>query len=279
VLWAAVAAFITGGLLYSSFGTNLAGLRDALAVYGAALTRFGGDAALTGHEKPWWYYLKILGWYRQGGLVWHQVAFSTLALAGVVVAIVRRDAGLRGVAIYTIAIVAAFSLFAYKTPWHIVHFVPGMALLGAGALAAIARLRTGRLVAVAFALAVTATLYQQTGRAAFLRPADQRNPYAYVHSSFDVLKYRPLAEAALARGAPDQGIRVISEEYWPLPWYLRGFPHVGFYTTPPDDCDGALVIASATQADAVRAKLRGNYRESFLGLRPGFVCIVFTPEP
>jgi hypothetical protein len=28
----------------------------------------------------------------------------------------------------------------------------------------------------------------------------------------------------------------------------------------------------------VRAKLHGKYRESFLGLRPGFVCIVFTPE-
>jgi hypothetical protein len=39
------------------------------------------------------------------------------------------------------------------------------------------------------------------------------------------------------------------------------------------------VIVSATQADAVRAKLRGSYRESFLGLRPGFVCILFTPEP
>jgi predicted membrane-bound mannosyltransferase len=72
---------------------------------------------------------------------------------------------------------------------------------------------------------------------------------------------------------------VISAEYWPLPWYLRGLPKVGFYTAPPDDCDGALVIASATQADAVRAKLRGKYRESFLGLRPGFVCILFTPEP
>jgi uncharacterized protein (TIGR03663 family) len=275
---ALLAALVTASLLYSSFGTNPAGLRDALAVYGQAITRFGADSAPTGHEKPWWYYLRMFGWYREGGLVWHQAAFSSLALAGLVVAFARPGKFLRGVAIYTFVIVAAFSFFAYKTPWHTVHFVPGLALLAAGALAAVTRLRTGRFVAVAFGLLVTATLYQQTGRAAFLRPADQRNPYAYVHSSFDVLKYRGLAEAAAAR-SPEQPIRVISEEYWPLPWYLRGIPRVGFYSSPPEDCDGALVIVSATQADAVRARLRQKYRESFLGLRPGFVCILFTPEP
>jgi uncharacterized protein (TIGR03663 family) len=278
VIIALLAAFVTAALLYSSFGTNLTGLRDAFNVYAQAITRFGADAAPTGHEKPWWYYLRIFGWYREGGLVWHQAAFSALAVTGAFISLVRRERFLRGAALYTLATVAAFSFFAYKTPWHVVHFVPGMAVLAAGTLVAIARLRTGGLVALAFTLIVAATLYQQTGRAAFLRPADQRNPYAYVHSSFDVLKYRALAEAAAAR-APTQPIRVISEEYWPLPWYLRGIPRVAFYSAPPEECDGALVIVSASQADAVRARLRGKYHESFLGLRPGFACILFTPEP
>ncbi len=276
--FALVAAIFAAVLLYSSFLTNVSGVRDALAAYGHALTRFGSDAGPTGHEKPWWYYLRIFGWYRQGGLLWHQAAFSTLAIIGALVAVARRDPLVRGAAIYTAIIGGAFSLFAYKTPWHAVHFVPGMAILAAATLAAIGRLRTGRLVAVAFALITLATLYQQTWRASFLRPADQRNPYAYVHSSPDVLKYRALAEAAIAR-APGQPIRVISEEYWPLPWYFRGLPQVGFWTTPPDDCDGAFIVASNAQADAVRAKLRRTYHESFLGLRPGVVCIVFTLEP
>ncbi len=275
--FALVAALISAAMLYSSFGTNLAGVRDALGAYAHAATRFGAEAAPTGHEKPWWYYLNLFGWYRQGGLVWHQVAFSALAAVGFLVAWVRRDAFLRGVALYTAGVIAAFSFFAYKTPWHVVHFVPGLAVLAAATLAAIARLRTGRLVAVAFALITAVTLYQQTGRVAFLRPADQRNPYAYVHSSADVLKFRAVADAAVV-ARPDQPIRVISEEYWPLPWYLRGL-RVGYYATPPDDCDGALVIASNTQADAVRARLKGTYRETFLGLRPGFVCILFVAEP
>jgi len=275
---AVLAAFVTAFLLYSSFGTHLAGARDALGAYGHALTRFGGDAGPTGHEKPWWYYLWIFGWHRTGGLLWHQAAFSALAILGVLVAIVRRDPLVRGAAIYTAIIGGIFSVFAYKTPWHAVHFVPGLAILAAATLAAIGRLRTGRLVAAAFALITFATLFQQTWRASFLRPADLRNPYAYVHSSPDVLKYRALAEDALAL-APGLPVRVISAEYWPLPWYFRGLPRVGFWTTPPDDCDGALVFASIENADAVRAKLRRTYRESILGLRPGVVCIVFTLEP
>jgi len=276
-----VAAGVAAGLFYSSFGTHPAGLRDALGAYAHAISRFGAEAAPTGHEKAWWYYLKLFGWYRQGGLVWHQAAFSALAVAGFVIACVRRDAFLRGVVLYTLGVVGAFSLFAYKTPWHVVHFVPALALLAAAALAAIARLRTGRPVAAAFALVVFGTLYQQTGRVAFLRPADQRNPYAYVHSSPDVLKFRPLADAVLAarpEGA-NRSIHVISEEYWPLPWYLRGLPRVGYHATPPADCDGALVITSQAQADAVRAKLRGTYRETFLGLRPGVLCVLFVAEP
>ncbi|MDO8539190.1 MAG: phospholipid carrier-dependent glycosyltransferase [Opitutaceae bacterium] len=286
---AALAAVITALLLYSSFGTNPRGIVDALGVYLHAATRFGGDAAPTGHEHPWWYYLRLFGWFRAGGLVWHQVAFSGLAVIGFVVAAVRvlrrrtitappDTTFISGVALYTLLVVAVYSWFAYKTPWHVVHFVPGLALLTAAALAAVSNLDTGKFVAIAFALVTLGTMYQQTGRVAFLRPADARNPYAYVHSSADVLKFRPLAKAALAR-APDQPVHVIIErrEYWPLPWYFRGLPNVGYWPEVPADCDGALVIASQTTAEAVRARLRGRYRESFLGLRPDFVCIIFTP--
>lgn len=275
---AGLAAAGTAALLYSSFGTHPAGLRDALAVYGHALTRFGTESPATGHEKPWWYYLNLFGWTRAGGLLWHQAAFSILALLGLVAAWVRREPFVRGVAVYAALVTAAFSAFAYKTPWHAVHFVPAYAALAAFALATLARLRTGRLLAASVALIVAATLFQQAWRTAILRSADWRNPYAYVHSSADVRKFRPLAEQAAA-SRPGEPIRIISEEYWPLPWYLRGLANVGYWVSPPDETDGALVIASQTQADAVRAKFRRAYRESFVGLRPGVVCIVFTPEP
>jgi predicted membrane-bound mannosyltransferase len=86
--------------------------------------------------------------------------------------------------------------------------------------------------------------------------------------------------AATAHAAfPGEPIRVISDEYWPLPWYLRREAMVGYWTTPPEVCDGALIIASAAQADAVRARLKARYRETFIGLRPGVICAVFVREP
>jgi uncharacterized protein (TIGR03663 family) len=292
LLFALVAACLTAALFYSSFFTHSTGVRDALTAFTHGWTRATGE---TGHEKPWWYYLQLFGWQRTGGLVWHQLVFSALSVGGVLLALFSWDRGrsrphsdpaaeggraptlLRAIAVYTLAVALALSLTPYKTPWHAIHLVPGLAILAAGALAAIASWRNGKIVATLAAFAVFGTLAHQAWRAAFVRPADARNPYAYVHSSPDVLKYRALAEAALVR-FPRHPILVISEEYWPLPWYFRGLSRIGYWSTPPADCDGALVIVSAAQAEAVRARLRGNYRESFLGLRPGVVCIVFTPE-
>jgi uncharacterized protein (TIGR03663 family) len=277
---AAVPAFFaTTALFYSSFFTHLAGLGDALSAYAHAVTRFGQGAPPSGHEKPFAYYFSLFGWFRSGGLVWHQLAFSALALTGAALALLRRrqQPFLLFAFAYTAIVTLTFSAFPYKTPWHAVHFVPGAALLAAAALASIAQLGTGRPLAWAFALVALATQFQQTQRVAFQRPADQRNPYAYVHSGPDVRKYLPRAETAVAR-FPDQPVRIIAEEYWPLPWYLRRLPQVGYYAAPPEECDGAFLVVSPTHIETVRARLKRPYSESFLGLRPGVILILLTQE-
>jgi hypothetical protein len=132
------------------------------------------------------------------------LAFSLLALAGAIVALASRQKFLRWAALSTFLLVVALSLPPYKTPWHAVHLVPGFALLAAGALAAL----PSRGLALAVAGCALALQLTQTKLAVFLRPADARNPFAYVHSSPDVRKLRELAEAALAR-QPAGIIRVI----------------------------------------------------------------------
>lgn len=268
-----LAALTVAALFYSSFGTHLAGLRDALRVYSFAAER---AATGSGHEKPWWYYLRLFAWQREGGLVWDQLAFSALAVCGAGLACTRRLTSnlLRWSLTYTALIALALSVTPYKTPWHAIHLVPGLSLLAAGALGALPRWWISALLAVI----VLSMQYTQTRLTVFLRAADPRNPYAYVHSSPDVLKFRALADAALARN-PDAIVRVISGEYWPLPWYFRGLSRIGYWTSPPENCDGALVITSADLADTVRARQHGNYHESLLGLRPDYLCVVFTAVP
>ena len=256
-------ALLVAALFYSSFGGNFAGLRDALVTPGPMFGKALGGAS--GHEKPWWYYVRLFVWQSNGGYVWDQTIFLLPALAGGIIAW-RRPGLPRFLALNSIIIAFILSATPYKTPWLVIGVIPGMC-----ALAALALTRLPRGAAAALTLLVMLGLGWQTRQAVFRRPADSRNPFAYVHTSPDMLKV-----PALAAAAPAGAVKVISREYWPLPWYLRKRPEAGYWTEPPADCDGALVFADAAQADAVRSRLRGKYQESFLGLRPGFVLVVFT---
>jgi hypothetical protein len=72
---------------------------------------------------------------------------------------------------------------------------------------------------------------------------------------------------------------VISPEYWPLPWYLRGRTDVGYWTEVPAQCDAGLLLVAPEWAEAVRTRLTGDYREGYIGLRPGVVLQVFERTP
>jgi uncharacterized protein (TIGR03663 family) len=274
-LLALVAALGVGALLYSSFGTHFAGVEDAFRAYGFAAQRV---SAGSGHEKPWWYYFQLFAWKQEGGLVWQQLAFLALAAFGAALAFSTPadekssvSSFARRALLYTAVLALALSAAPYKTPWHAIHWVPGLAVLAAAGLALLPRWWT----ALVLAVVVLWSQALQSRLAVFQRPADERNPYAYVQSSPDVLKFRPLVNRALARD-PNGVVRVISEEYWPLPWYFRGLDHVGYWNSVPADCDAAVVITSTNLADGVRQKLHASYDESYLGLRPGFMCVVFT---
>ena len=86
---------------------------------------------------------------------------------------------------------AVLSLTPYKTPWLVINLVPGLCLLAGVALS---RLRAR--IAVPLTLIVIGWLGWQTRQAVFLRPADPRNPYAYVQAVPDMLKVPALAAAA-----------------------------------------------------------------------------------
>ncbi len=256
-------ALVVAALFYSSFGGNPAGLRDAVASLGVMFTKATGGTS--GHEKPWWYYGRLFVFQRHGGYLWDQTVLVLPALIGAVLAI-RRSGLPRFLAVYTVVIAVVLSVTPYKTPWLVVGLIPGLCALAVLALAQVRGVKAGLL-----GLIVVLGLGWQTRQAVFLRPADERNPFAYVHTVPDMLKV-----PALAAAAPAGPVKIIGPEYWPLPWYLRKRPEVGYWTEPPVDCDGALVFAGAEQAEAVRSRLTGKYRESFIGLRPGCVLVVFA---
>jgi hypothetical protein len=92
-------------------------------------------------------------------------------------------------------------------------------------------------------------LFWQSYRANFAYAADRRNPYVYAQTSPDILNL-VLRSEGIARVAPggfETVVKVIVPEsdYWPLPWYLRRFKHIGWYEKLPDDPYAPIVIISS----------------------------------
>ncbi len=112
--------------------------------------------------------------------------------------------------------------------------------------------------------------------------ADVRNPYVYAHTSSAVQRLVKRAHelSAVHPAGKDMPIYVIAPDgdYWPLPWYLREFRQVGFFTGIPQPLEAAMIIAPpALQAQIESALSTPHYSECH-ALRPGVLRSVFIPQ-
>jgi uncharacterized protein (TIGR03663 family) len=290
------AAAGTAAVFYSSFFTNPQGLADAVRAVGASFDRAGRPGV---HAHPWPYYFQTLAYARSaGGPVWSEAFLLFLALAGGLAAF-GSDAGrnasprfLRFILFFTVATAAAYSLIPYKTPWNLLPFYLGFVILagnGAALLLRVSRLKWVKAAILAILAPGFAGLAIQAYRANFERPADPANPYVYAQTSPDFLKLVARVEraAAASKDGTDLLVAVVAppEETWPLPWYLRRFGRVGYWTgaaaaraaVPPGRAD--VVICAAGFAAEIAADLGGDYEQAFYGLRPEVVLSLFTRRP
>jgi uncharacterized protein (TIGR03663 family) len=263
-------------LLFSSFFTNFAGLLDSVRTYLPWLKRAGGHSP---HIHPWSFYLERLAWFHPAkGPVWSEGLILALAVVGAVVSLVGKKSPLhRFLALYAIILTVLYSAISYKTPWCLLSFYLGMILLagvGAAALVDFFRARALKVVIVAVLFSLTLQLSWQAWRASFVYSADRRNPYVYAQTVPDLLNLVQRTDG-LARIAPagyETVVKIIAPEndYWPLPWYLRRFKHIGWYEKLPDDPFAPIVMVSS-KLDA-RLDEKSNRKWIMVGLtelRPG----------
>ncbi|MBM4039513.1 MAG: TIGR03663 family protein [Planctomycetes bacterium] len=285
---AAAVAIALSVVLFSSFFTNWRGPLDSILTYGNYLRRSGGAGM---HDHPWHYYLGTLAYARYGrGVWWSEGLILALAAIGFVAALwpSRPDAPkpilLRFLAFYTLFLTSLYAAVPYKTPWCMLSFLHGMILLaGVGAVALIRLVPTHLLKGVA-ALLLAAGGWQLAGqawRATLDRRwvADTRNPLVYAHTVFDLLEVPHRAEqiAELHPQGRQMVIKIIcaEQDYWPLPFYLRGFPNVGYWNSPPPDPEAPLIIASTQFAEQLEERLGDRYFVETRGLRPAVRLNVF----
>jgi len=155
-------------------------------------------------------------------------------------------------------------------------------LAGFGAVAIYRALpwRAVRIAAVLLIAFFTLNLAKQMQRSSFYYHADERNPCVYSHTSTDAVRaaQQIRAVALLAPDGKDSAIKVISPEYWPLPWYLRDFSRVGYWYELPTDPIAPIIIASPDMAEALTEQLGDEYFSTLAGLRPGFFLQIFIRQ-
>ena len=100
-------------------------------------------------------------------------------------------------------------------------------------------------------------LVYESVRATHRYASDAVNPYAYAATSTDILKIPArLREVAAADPAKENlTIQVASRDnVWPLPWYLRRFPHVEWWRVIPSEMNpaGVILVSPAIERDLVR---------------------------
>lgn len=235
------AGIIVSALFFSSFLSNPGGILDSLRTYTTYFNRAGSSNL---HIHPWYYYLKMLIYFRYGGgPIWTEGLIVFLAAVGFIAAMLRKGPAsvniqlLRFIAFYTLILTAVYSAIPYKTPWCVLGFLHGMILLagfGAVVLVKLVPSVLPRLIIICLLFDASVHLTWQAYRCSYRYYADSRNPYVYAHPTTEVFtvvqRMEEMARALekMALENPDKArmhIQVIcpGKDYWPLPWYLRRF--------------------------------------------------------
>lgn len=254
---AAVMAAVVSVVLFTSFFTNAAGPLDSVRTYLPWLQRAGGASP---HVHPWFFYFQRLGYFHPAsGPVWSEGLILVLALIGWGAALAGRKPAdgclrfVRFIGFYALVLTSVYAALDYKTPWCALGFHHAYILLAGAGVAVLGQLlvrrpwaRWGGALVLAGA---TVHLGIQAWRVAVPYCTDRRNPYVYAQTSKDLLRLvdRVRAIARVYDRAEPLVIKVMAPggDYWPLPWYLREFSNVGWWSEVTADPYAPMMIVNA----------------------------------
>lgn len=279
-----VSAALVSVTCYSALYRDWSAVKDSVLTYASYLQRAEG----VGHEKPWHYYLSLIFW-RRDGLVWTEALIGGLGIIGMLHAFLgdhrdgKKQRFLVFLSLYTLVLFAGYSAISYKTPWSILSAQHALTLLAGVGAAALWSVFSRGIASLIYQVVIGLGIYHlcdESMLAIRAYKADPRNPYVYAHTSTNLLSLVETVRALHAlQPEPPPSIQVINRDQgWPLPWYFRNLPRVGYQAEPPPVLDADIIIAEAAQQTAVQARLRReSYQDTGLyGLRPGVPLIMLV---
>jgi uncharacterized protein (TIGR03663 family) len=279
-LWAAVAVAIfiaVSGLLFSSFFTNFPkGVYDALKTF-----QFWSKTGEQAHVHDRWTYVY---WLFQEELP----VLSLATVGGALIFWKPRNSFALFSALWGFGILAAYSLLPYKTPWLALNFIIPLALIAGYAIEKIYKGAADQVrVLTLIGVAVIGLSAYQTVVLNFFNYDDDHYPYVYAHTRRDTLKLvDEIDRIAQRSGTGTQiGITIVSPDYWPLPWYLRDYPRVGYFGRMTSSNE-AVIIGSEGQGAEIQTTFGEHYKQVNSGLnsagsfslRPGVNLLLYVRQ-
>ena len=268
LLSAALGIFLFVNILYySSFFTNPKGVKDSLAAFDI-WTKTGKSEF---HAKPFYKYVQ---W-----LVYEESPVLLLAVAGAAIAVWRaRNRFAVFAALWGFGLLAAYSLINYKTPWLSLSMLVPFAVVGGYGLNVLYRKgdRTFALGALGVALAVCS---YQTYMLNFVHYDEDAYIYVYAHTHREYLDLIAQVNRISERTGKkfETNINVAAPEYWPMPWYLRDYKHVGYQGRVIPTTNDDIIIASDKQQAEMQASLGARYQQiGTYSMRPGVTLALYT---
>ncbi|MBR9998884.1 MAG: TIGR03663 family protein, partial [Cyclobacteriaceae bacterium] len=248
-----LSAAIVWILFYSSFFSNLQGLTDSMATYANYIKKAGGFEK---HIHPWYYYLQLLAYGRNGGWFWTEAFLLAAGSIGFIFALRNRN-DKEGIfflfiALFSIFTACVYSMLPYKTPWNLLTSYTGWILLagyGCAEVIRISRTKTSRYLICFLIFSGVIHLGYQTWFLNYEYYADASNPWVYGHTGRDIFRLVEKVEdiSGTQPSGKDIHIEIIAagHDYWPLPWYFREYPNTGWWdhvdmVSPP----APVIIAS-----------------------------------
>ena len=261
-------------LFFSSFFGNFwQGLREAVGTYS-----YWFRTGITQHKAPWYAYLT---W-----LLREEPVVLFLGTCGTALALFqRRSRFALFIGLWGYALLFAYSVLPYKTPWILLNVLLPMSLsagyaaerLWNGGLFESGNIWQRRLPVIVMTGALLFTLYQSV-QLNFYRYDDDRNVYPYVQTRREFLDLvQHVDRIANINGTNEYtSIAIMAPEYWPLPWYLRDYKNIGYFGKPIQT-NASVVIASFHQLPELAPLLGDRYR--LIGeypLRSGVKLILYA---
>ncbi|MFW6277702.1 MAG: hypothetical protein ACOC1J_03435 [Prolixibacteraceae bacterium] len=248
-------------IFYSSFFTWPQGIIESIRAFTGYLDRAGTEEL---HGQPWWYYLKVL--IKGTSAQMFLRADFWLLIGGVAgfVLVLKSGAKLTRDLFYlfwgysTVLSGILLSVLPYKTPWNFLMVYAGLIFLSVYTVRYFLA-RKSRYHFTGLLVLMLLHLGYQTWSDNFVHYSNPENTFVYSHPTDEVLEISEKVHE-IYQSIPEDEIFFATviypgHDYWPLPWYLRDLPDIGWQGEVDTESPAAPLIITKLPNPELAKKL------------------------